>query len=193
MESHMISLALISLPDNLSVSNDSASSHARVSDRSRASIPPLVFRQATSDVGSLTVAQFRKGLSQREDVNAAADHDDEIDQWRLESNLRGLNNNPEDHDLSPEDRDGMLILTESQKYDDCVGAGPPLYNGKPLEGGSTTHADVAFTTRPRTFLDIDIDREPAGRLVFELFTDQAPRTCEKYDIRISLMTARRGY
>jgi len=46
---------------------------------------------------------------------------------------------------------------------------------------STRHADM--TGRPRTFLDIDINGEPAGRLVFELFTDQTPRTCEKYGIK----------
>jgi hypothetical protein len=47
---------------------------------------------------------------------------------------------------------------------------------------STTHADMASADRPRTFLDIDIDGEPAGRLVFELFTDKTPKTCEKYEI-----------
>lgn len=36
--------------------------------------------------------------------------------------------------------------------------------------------------RPRAFLDIDIDGKPAGRLVFELFTEQTPKTCEKYGI-----------
>jgi hypothetical protein len=47
---------------------------------------------------------------------------------------------------------------------------------------STTHADMASADKPRTFLDIDIDGEPAGRLVFELFTDKTPKTCEKYGI-----------
>lgn len=42
---------------------------------------------------------------------------------------------------------------------------------------------MAPTNRPRTFLDVDIDGEPAGRLVFELFADQTPRTCEKYDMQ----------
>jgi hypothetical protein len=48
---------------------------------------------------------------------------------------------------------------------------------------STPHADMSTADRPRTFLDIDIDGEPAGRLVFELFTDKTPKTCEKYGIK----------
>ena len=48
---------------------------------------------------------------------------------------------------------------------------------------STPHADMSSADRPRTFLDIDIDGEPAGRLVFELFTDKTPKTCEKYGIK----------
>jgi hypothetical protein len=47
---------------------------------------------------------------------------------------------------------------------------------------STTLADMASADRPRTFLDIDINGEPAGRLVFELFTEKTPKTCEKYGI-----------
>jgi hypothetical protein len=35
-------------------------------------------------------------------------------------------------------------------------------------------------SRQRVFLDVSIGTEPAGRLVIELFTDQAPKTCEKY-------------
>lgn len=34
--------------------------------------------------------------------------------------------------------------------------------------------------RPRVFLDVSIDTSPAGRLVIELFSDKAPKTCEKY-------------
>jgi hypothetical protein len=41
---------------------------------------------------------------------------------------------------------------------------------------------MASADRPRTFLDIDINGEPAGRLVFELFTEKTPKTCEKYGI-----------
>lgn len=48
---------------------------------------------------------------------------------------------------------------------------------------STPYADMSSADRPRTFLDIDIDGEPAGRLVFELFTDKTPKTCEKYGIK----------
>jgi hypothetical protein len=36
------------------------------------------------------------------------------------------------------------------------------------------------STRPRVFLDITVDREPAGRLAIELFTDEAPNASEKY-------------
>ncbi|KAF2152054.1 hypothetical protein K461DRAFT_294910 [Myriangium duriaei CBS 260.36] len=34
--------------------------------------------------------------------------------------------------------------------------------------------------RPRVFLDVSIGAEPAGRLVIELFTDKAPKTCENF-------------
>ncbi|GAM88289.1 hypothetical protein ANO11243_063220 [Dothideomycetidae sp. 11243] len=34
--------------------------------------------------------------------------------------------------------------------------------------------------RPRVFLDVSIDAQPAGRLVIELFTDQTPKTCENF-------------
>ena len=33
--------------------------------------------------------------------------------------------------------------------------------------------------RSRVFLDVSIGTEPIGRLVFELFADKAPKTCEK--------------
>ncbi|TKX26537.1 cyclophilin type peptidyl-prolyl cis-trans isomerase-like protein 1 [Elsinoe australis] len=34
--------------------------------------------------------------------------------------------------------------------------------------------------RPRVFLDVSIDTSPAGRLVIELFSDKAPKTCENF-------------
>ncbi|KAG8908493.1 hypothetical protein FRB99_005851 [Tulasnella sp. 403] len=34
--------------------------------------------------------------------------------------------------------------------------------------------------RPRTFFDISIAQEPAGRIVFELFNDIVPKTCENF-------------
>lgn len=34
--------------------------------------------------------------------------------------------------------------------------------------------------RPRTFFDFTIEGTPAGRVVFELFNDIAPKTVEKY-------------
>ncbi|GAB7327961.1 hypothetical protein MBLNU13_g00026t1 [Cladosporium sp. NU13] len=39
---------------------------------------------------------------------------------------------------------------------------------------------MAPADRPRTFLDVDINGQPAGRLVFELYTDQTPKTCENF-------------
>nr|CAB3264346.1 peptidyl-prolyl cis-trans isomerase G-like [Phallusia mammillata] len=33
---------------------------------------------------------------------------------------------------------------------------------------------------PRVFFDIDIDAQPAGRIVFELFADKCPKTCENF-------------
>jgi hypothetical protein len=128
----MISFALISLPDNLSVSNDSASSHARVSDLSRASVSTLAVQQSLLNVDGPTVAEFKQGLSQRDGIGSTADRNSEVDRWRLESNLRGLNNRPDDHDLSPVDWYSMIILTESPEYNDCIGDGPPLYDGNPL-------------------------------------------------------------
>ncbi|KXS98976.1 hypothetical protein AC578_4976 [Pseudocercospora eumusae] len=37
---------------------------------------------------------------------------------------------------------------------------------------------MAWTTRPRVFLDVNIGAQPAGRLTIELFTDKVPRTAE---------------
>ncbi|OCH94884.1 hypothetical protein OBBRIDRAFT_788882 [Obba rivulosa] len=34
--------------------------------------------------------------------------------------------------------------------------------------------------RPRVFFDVSIDSQPAGRLIFELFNDSAPKTCENF-------------
>ncbi|KAF7312211.1 Peptidyl-prolyl cis-trans isomerase [Mycena indigotica] len=34
--------------------------------------------------------------------------------------------------------------------------------------------------RPRVFLDWNIQNEPLGRVIFELFNDEAPRTCENF-------------
>ncbi|KAJ3008450.1 hypothetical protein NUW54_g3149 [Trametes sanguinea] len=38
----------------------------------------------------------------------------------------------------------------------------------------------ATMVRPRVFFDVSIDNQPAGRIIFELFNDTAPKTCEKY-------------
>ncbi|KAI9678320.1 MAG: hypothetical protein M1817_006266 [Caeruleum heppii] len=35
-------------------------------------------------------------------------------------------------------------------------------------------------TRPRVFLDIQVGTTPLGRIVFELFTDKTPKTCENF-------------
>ncbi|KAL7671647.1 hypothetical protein ACOME3_006538 [Neoechinorhynchus agilis] len=45
------------------------------------------------------------------------------------------------------------------------------------------------STRPRTFFDIQIGGDPAGRIVFELFKDVCPRTCENFR---ALCTGERG-
>ncbi|KAI9056808.1 hypothetical protein FKP32DRAFT_1584924 [Trametes sanguinea] len=34
--------------------------------------------------------------------------------------------------------------------------------------------------RPRVFFDVSIDNQPAGRIIFELFNDTAPKTCENF-------------
>ncbi|KAK5721892.1 hypothetical protein LTR15_006485 [Elasticomyces elasticus] len=39
---------------------------------------------------------------------------------------------------------------------------------------------MANTHRPRTFLDVNIGEQPAGRLTIELFADKTPRTCENF-------------
>ncbi|MCJ1235224.1 hypothetical protein MMC14_003191 [Varicellaria rhodocarpa] len=39
-------------------------------------------------------------------------------------------------------------------------------------------ADTIY--RPRVFLDIQIGTEPVGRIVLELFTDKAPKTCQNF-------------
>ncbi|KAK7032961.1 peptidyl-prolyl cis-trans isomerase cyp11 [Favolaschia claudopus] len=35
-------------------------------------------------------------------------------------------------------------------------------------------------SRPRVFLDFAVANEPLGRVIFELFTDQVPKTCENF-------------
>ncbi|KAJ9629890.1 hypothetical protein H2203_002274 [Taxawa tesnikishii (nom. ined.)] len=39
---------------------------------------------------------------------------------------------------------------------------------------------MAGATRPRVFLDITHGTEPIGRLIIELFSDKAPKTCENF-------------
>ncbi|EJF56505.1 hypothetical protein DICSQDRAFT_71357 [Dichomitus squalens LYAD-421 SS1] len=34
--------------------------------------------------------------------------------------------------------------------------------------------------RPRVFFDVTIDNQPVGRIIFELFNDTAPKTCENF-------------
>ncbi|TFK86702.1 hypothetical protein K466DRAFT_492335 [Polyporus arcularius HHB13444] len=34
--------------------------------------------------------------------------------------------------------------------------------------------------RPRVFFDVAIDNQPVGRIIFELFNDTAPKTCENF-------------
>lgn len=34
-------------------------------------------------------------------------------------------------------------------------------------------------TNPRCFLDLSVDGEPVGRVIFELFADKVPKTAEK--------------
>jgi peptidylprolyl isomerase len=41
-----------------------------------------------------------------------------------------------------------------------------------------------FSSYPRVFMDFLIDETPSGSIIFELFTDVAPKTCENF-IRIS--------
>ncbi|KAF7789807.1 hypothetical protein EIP86_000753 [Pleurotus ostreatoroseus] len=33
---------------------------------------------------------------------------------------------------------------------------------------------------PRTFFDFTVDSKPVGRVIFELFSDTAPKTCENF-------------
>ena len=43
--------------------------------------------------------------------------------------------------------------------------------------------DIQITTladRPMTYFDISIDGEEVGRIIFELFTDVTPKTCENF-------------
>ncbi|XP_066483025.1 NK-tumor recognition protein isoform X2 [Tiliqua scincoides] len=43
--------------------------------------------------------------------------------------------------------------------------------------------------RPQCFFDIEINREPVGRIVFQLFSDVCPRTCKNF---LSLCTGEKG-
>ncbi|KAJ7352531.1 cyclophilin-like domain-containing protein [Mycena albidolilacea] len=44
-------------------------------------------------------------------------------------------------------------------------------------------------SRPRVFLDFSVANEPLGRVIFELFSDEVPRTCENFR---SLCTGEKG-
>lgn len=39
---------------------------------------------------------------------------------------------------------------------------------------------AAVTSRTRCFFDLQLKGHPLGRIVFELFNDQCPRTCENF-------------
>uniref|UniRef100_A0A8C9F000 PPIase cyclophilin-type domain-containing protein n=1 Tax=Pavo cristatus TaxID=9049 RepID=A0A8C9F000_PAVCR len=42
--------------------------------------------------------------------------------------------------------------------------------------------------RPRCFFDIAINNVPAGRVVFELFSDVCPKTCENFRCLCTVLT-----
>jgi len=49
------------------------------------------------------------------------------------------------------------------------------------EGGEIPPADILAPARKRTFFLIQINDTKVGMVVFELYNDQVPITCEKYD------------
>jgi hypothetical protein len=102
--------------------------------------------------------------------------------------------------------DGLLVKLISKAWRVTAGEGAPLCRASRLQSwlvGLTdavpiselqtavdpsldTH-NMAAPNRPRVFLEISIGNEPAGRLTIELFADQTPKTCEKYDLLSSFV------
>jgi hypothetical protein len=39
---------------------------------------------------------------------------------------------------------------------------------------------MASSNNPRVFFDVAIGNSPAGRIIFELFADEVPRTAENF-------------
>jgi peptidylprolyl isomerase len=60
---------------------------------------------------------------------------------------------------------------------------PPIIASAPVVAANTPKTDTnifAAVGRPTVFFDIEIDEKPAGRIVFELFSDITPKTAENF-------------
>jgi hypothetical protein len=42
------------------------------------------------------------------------------------------------------------------------------------------HNLASIMANPTVFFDINIDNQPAGRIVFQLYADTTPKTCENF-------------
>ncbi|GIZ44750.1 hypothetical protein CKM354_000794000 [Cercospora kikuchii] len=134
MAQHMRSMALTSLPDQLSVSDGSAESAARVSDASEASARFRTVTQSNAKSTNPSSEAFESILSQLkaqyEETDGRAEFTNE---WRLKSDLTSSDNRPADLPqlmLDPEKSSQQYWLSTIDL--DCVGEGPPRYDGKPL-------------------------------------------------------------
>ncbi|PPJ61072.1 hypothetical protein CBER1_07412 [Cercospora berteroae] len=151
MAQHMRSMALTSLPDQLSVSDGSAESAARVSDASEASAPFRTVTQSNAKSTDPSSEAFESILSRLKVQYGVTDGRAEFtNEWRLKSDLMSSDNRPADLPqlmLDPE--------TLSQQYWvstrdlDYVGEGPPQYDGMPLtfdHNESLSEADTMMSS-----------------------------------------------
>ncbi|CAK1365386.1 unnamed protein product [Cercospora beticola] len=136
MAQHMRSLALTSLPDQLSVSDGSAESAARVSDASEASAPLRTVTQSNAKSTDPSSEAFESILSQLKVQYEVTDGRAEFtNEWRLKSDLMSSDNRPADHEelmLDPEAYSQRYATVLSARLN-FVSKDPPRWDGVPFD------------------------------------------------------------